>query len=504
MSAHTHRLSTKIVAWFFLNVLGLLLGTALFVQWQSNAGLSFIAEAVTNARLQEFAEQACTELNDLSPDKHNKRLSDFERQYDVKLALYSERQVRQSGTISALPKIVAEEFPRHLSGDRPEAPPPFFQPRPPRQDPERPPPPPPGGNRPQAQTNPSSGPYKLFIKTDSQSQTRWAGLKVPIRGINGDISPTYLVIQSSLSGSKLFFNSRPWIAALIVAVMASILFWIPLVINIERRLKSLSIATDRIAAGELGTRVADQPRMQDEIATLGRSVNRMASQLEQNVTGQKRFLGDIAHELASPIARMQAALALLERNVSQPGAHHLEKLDGQIQHMGQLINELLLFSKASLKEAPKSQVLALAPLLQRAIESELPAAQTFSTHIPEDLHVKAVPSLLERATANILRNSVRYAGSKGKIKITAENNTKDLVTLIISDDGPGVAEEDLPRLFEAFYRPTRAREAESGGTGLGLAIVKSCIESCNGRVTARNLTPNGFEISIELESARES
>ena len=172
--------------------------------------------------------------------------------------------------------------------------------------------------------------------------------------------------------------------------------------------------------------------------------------------------------------------------------------------MGQLINELLLFSKASLKEAPKRQVLVLAPLLQRAIESELPPTQIYSECIPQDLRVKAVPSLLERATANILRNSVRYGGPNGKITITAERKTKQLVTLIISDDGPGVAEEDLPRLFEAFYRPTRAREAESGGTGLGLAIVKSCIESCKGRVEASNLTPHGFEIRIELESATEN
>ncbi|MBT5708312.1 MAG: HAMP domain-containing protein [Verrucomicrobia bacterium] len=503
MFAHTHRLSTKIVTWFFLNVLGLLLGALLFVQWQSKSGLSFIAQAVTNARLQEFAEQACSDLNNLTPDEQAKLLSDLESQYEVNLALYTEQQEWISGTITALPELVAEEFPRHPDGNRPEAPPPFFRPGPPRHDPDRPPPPP-RGNRPQAQPNTSSGPYKLFTKIDPQSQTRWAGAKVPFRGQNGDISPTYLLIQSSLSGGKLFFNSRPWIVGMIVAILASILFWIPLVISLERRLKALSNATDRIAAGELATRVVDQTSKQDEIATLGRSVNRMATQLEQNVKGQKRFLGDIAHELASPIARMQAALALLERNVSQSGVHHLEKLDGQVQHMGQLINELLLFSKASLKEAPKRQVLVLAPLLQRAIESELPPTQIYSECIPQDLRVKAVPSLLERATANILRNSVRYGGPNGKITITAERKTKQLVTLIISDDGPGVAEEDLPRLFEAFYRPTRAREAESGGTGLGLAIVKSCIESCKGRVEASNLTPHGFEIRIELESATEN
>ncbi|MDA7511299.1 hypothetical protein N8612_06460, partial [Verrucomicrobia bacterium] len=83
MFAHTHRLSTKIVTWFFLNVLGLLLGALLFVQWQSKSGLSFIAQAVTNARLQEFAEQACSDLNNLTPDEQAKLLSDLESQYEV-------------------------------------------------------------------------------------------------------------------------------------------------------------------------------------------------------------------------------------------------------------------------------------------------------------------------------------------------------------------------------------------------------------------------------------
>ena len=197
---------------------------------------------------------------------------------------------------------------------------------------------------------------------------------------------------------------------------------------------------------------------------------------------------------------MQAALALLERNVAQPGRHHLEKLDNQVQHMGQLINELLLFSKASLKESPKQQRVLLPPLLQRAMGSELPASLECTLSIASELYVTAGPSLLERAIANILRNCVRYAGSTGRIKIIAQAEANQTVSIAISDEGPGVPEEALPRLFDAFYRPSQARDAESGGTGLGLAIVKSCVESSNGSVTARNLSPRGFEVRLVLEA----
>ena len=491
MTPHFNQLSTKILAWFFLNVIGLLIAATFFVQWQTNSGLGFVARAITNARLQDFAMNASQQFRDQSFEEQAAILSELETEYDVTLALYTESQEFLAGKITRLPKSIATEFPRRPGNAQLRLPPP-------RARSERTRPIPKPDNRPPNPDASSADPFKLFTQADTSNNAVWAGIKIPARHPNGELSPSYLVVRSDEGNRQLFFSPRPWIVGLILAVIASIAFWIPLVINIERRLKSLSMATDRIAAGELGTRI-DAPLLeQDEIALLGRSVNRMASQLEQNVTGQKRFLGDIAHELASPIARIQAALALLERNVAPQGIHHLEKLDNQVQHVGQLINELLLFSKASLKESPKRQRILLAPLVHRAIENELPPSQKYTLSLPNEIHVKAVPSLLERATANILRNSVRYAGPNAGISIVAQLEADQKVSLVISDKGPGVPEEALPRLFDAFYRPTQARDAESGGTGLGLAIVKSCIESSNGRVTARNLSPRGFEIRIEL------
>jgi two-component system sensor histidine kinase CpxA len=119
-----------------------------------------------------------------------------------------------------------------------------------------------------------------------------------------------------------------------------------------------------------------------------------------------------------------------------------------------------------------------------------------------DIHVSADRDLLVRAIANLLRNAIRYAASAGPITITAMPQGRE-VLLTVADQGPGVPEEELPRIFDAFYRTDPARTRETGGTGLGLAIVKTCIESCGGTVSARNRQPHGLEVTVTLHQAEE-
>ena len=103
--------------------------------------------------------------------------------------------------------------------------------------------------------------------------------------------------------------------------------------------------------------------------------------------------------------------------------------------------------------------------------------------------------------SNLLRNALRYAGKAGPITVQAVVQGES-VLLTVSDVGPGVPAEALPRLGEPFYRPDQARARESGGTGLGLAIVRTCVEACRGRLTLRNRQPVGFEAEIRLAKSR--
>ncbi len=475
------RLPTKILVWFFLNVAGLVVAGALFLQSQSGGGFGSIPEAVTNARLQKFAEQLVAELSAEGAGRHAAVLAGAAEEAGVRLALYSEAGDKVAGDLGEVPAAIAGQFRLRPPGGG----------RPPR----------PEGGRPSPGDQSAGGPYKVIIVEGGAPGGRWAGLKIPVTRAGGGARPMFLIVRSDPHGGGLFFERRPWIVAIALAIAVSVLFWLPLVLNLARRLRALASATDRIAEGELATRVPRERSGGDEIAKLGDSVNRMAARLEGHVDGQKRFLGDVAHELSSPIARMQAALALLENKVDGDGERHLGRLDVQLQHMGQLVNELLLFSKASLQSSPRLEPAALGEIVARAAGREVPRGHPITLEVDPGLRVLAVPDLLERAVANVLRNSVRYADAGCPIHVAARAVAGGRVSLRIGDSGGGVPEEALPHLFEAFYRPAPAREAESGGAGLGLAIVKSCIESCGGSVAARNLSPRGFEVQIDLDAA---
>ena len=280
------------------------------------------------------------------------------------------------------------------------------------------------------------------------------------------------------------------------ALVLSLLFWLPLIGSITRSLTRLNRATDRIAEGEFTTRVELSRR--DELGHLGHSVNRMAERLDTLVNGQKRFLGDVAHELGSPLGRLQVATEILESRADPALRPHVADVREEVQHMATLVNELLAFTKAGLR--PRDVQLtpvALTPLVQRMLAREDPA-QRATANLAADLTVLADAELLERALANLIRNALRYAPT-GPITLTALAKAT-VVNITVADTGPGVPVEALARLGEPFYRPDAARNHESGGTGLGLAIVRSGITACGGTVVFRNRTPHGLETEITLGS----
>ena len=106
---------------------------------------------------------------------------------------------------------------------------------------------------------------------------------------------------------------------------------------------------------------------------------------------------------------------------------------------------------------------------------------------------------MTRAVANLIRNAVKYAGEAGPISISAQRR-KDVVALEVRDSGPGVPDDLLDQLFEPFFRPQAGRDSDSGGVGLGLAIVRTCIETCQGTVSASNLKPRGLAVRITLRT----
>ena len=122
---------------------------------------------------------------------------------------------------------------------------------------------------------------------------------------------------------------------------------------------------------------------------------------------------------------------------------------------------------------------------------------TVDLDLPSDLVALADPRMLARAFGNLVRNARVHAGTAAQLKVSGSCRNGS-VSLVFRDNGPGVAEQELARLFEPFYRPDRSRTRDTGGSGLGLAIVRSCLEACGGRVAASLPAGGGFEVSVQL------
>jgi two-component system sensor histidine kinase CpxA len=143
----------------------------------------------------------------------------------------------------------------------------------------------------------------------------------------------------------------------------------------------------------------------------------------------------------------------------------------------------------------------VAETVRRVLGREASEGAHIETHVDERTEVLSHPEYLFRSLANVVRNAIRYAGQSGPIMISAEE--KDgMVSITVSDSGPGIPEAELESVFKPFYRPEYARQRETGGVGLGLAIVRTCIEACGGAVQCRIRSPKGLEVEIKLPIAQ--
>lgn len=464
----------KILLWFFLNVLSLFILFYLVLGARVGPGLEGLLQGFVGERIHSVSNVIGRDLRAFPPEDWNAILQKFSESYNVSFALFSREDRQIAGESMELPKDVSRQFVRPWKRER-------------MNRVEDPPPP--------------QGP--LLLRRAGDPPAYWVALPIRIRPPGppqdrsraGSAMAILVVRSETLSGNGLLVDVRPWLWTGAGALVFSGLFWLPLVRGITRSISQMTEATGRIASGEFDISV-DQHR-NDELGRLGCSINRMAERLQGFVSNQRRFMGDIAHELCTPIARTQMALGALEVRTPEEHREYLRDADEEMEHMSAMVNELLSFSKASLtREEAELHSVALLPLIEAVAAREAPEAEV-EIRVPERTSVLAEPGLLGRAVANVLRNAARYAASDGPIRIESRQKGRE-VTVTVTDSGPGVPAETLPKIFDPFFRPEEARTRESGGTGLGLAIVKTCVEACRGRVAARNLSPKGFEVVITL------
>ncbi len=491
-----HRsLYTKILLWFFLNLIVLGVVFLVFFNLQFRFPPDSPLSAATGSRLRFVARLISDEFRTAPRDQRDAILGRYSASYQVEFILCTTSGERLAGGDTPLP----EKLRQQLAAIRPFPFPPGNGPGPASMRAPVPGQPPPGQFSFSSRTAPGAmRPDSIFTLRTTNPTRYWSGVFFPLFDQEGSrLSPVILLAASdSVTGHGLFFDPKPWIFVIATVLALSILLWLPFVRSLTLSIRQMTLATERIAEEHFDTRVSE--KRSDELGRLGAAINQMASRLENFVGGQKRFLGSISHELNSPLARLQYALAILEERADPSNSSYIADAQEELRLMSQLVKELLAFARAGIKGAePQLRSIQLLPLVEQVCAREASNCEV-KIGIDETAAVLAEPDLLSRALANVLRNAARYA--PGELRVTAERQ-RDQVRISVSDYGPGVPAEALQNLFEPFYRLEPDRARTTGGTGLGLAIVKACIEACQGTVAARNLSPSGLEISILLQAA---
>ncbi len=487
-------LSKKIVLLAITNFafIGLVFAAFIYLQLQQDVQTTLLAPA--RDRVGSMARELAVELQQNDPDDFDTVIQRRSKESGMNLYLFLNEGRQVAGPPIALPPEIELELRRLPPALRPPSPP--GKPEESRGEVRilnsagR-------ENRAQAPLGAALAVYFQWAKGDIPY---WIGARmpVPVGGEAGIRPGTLFVGFSSLWDIPFLAQMWTWMAAVAVAAIFSILLWIPLVRGLTRTIDQMMHATATIADGNFDVKL-DQKRG-DELGLLAIAITRMASRLETFVKGQKRFLGDVAHELRSPLGRMRVASEILERRAEPEAVRYVEDMKEDVELMAGLTDQLLAFAKAELRPDAVSLVpTKVADVVQRVIKVEAGEADVRVDVSPE-LHAMAEPEYLFRSVSNLVRNSLRYAAGAGPIEISASANDRD-VLITVADSGPGVPEDALEKIFEPFYRLDSSRQRKTGGTGLGLAIVRTCIEACHGSIECRNRKPSGLMVTLRLARA---
>jgi signal transduction histidine kinase len=292
-------------------------------------------------------------------------------------------------------------------------------------------------------------------------------------------------------------------------------------------LRSLTSAANRLSAGEQHTPIAEPDDR--EFADLARAFNQMAAEIERQETLRRTMLSDITHELRTPLSVLRLQLESIEDGIEQPTPALMASLTQEVGLLERLIDDLRLLALADAGQltlncepvAPRSTIDHLA-------HHATPRArqQGITLHIEPVVDVPDVyadPQRLTQVLVNLVENALRYTPRGGTITLRSyhanghparaadaprrgavhtQQPATSWVVFEVTDTGTGIAPEDLPRIFDRFYRTDRARARETGGSGLGLAIVERLVHAHTGRVTVDSTLGQGTTFAVWLPTTR--
>jgi signal transduction histidine kinase len=295
------------------------------------------------------------------------------------------------------------------------------------------------------------------------------------------------------------------VIAIAAAALAAIVASIALSTRLSRPIGRLAQASRRIASGRYAERVPVSS--DDEIGQLADSFNTMAASLETTERRRLQLVGDVAHELRTPLATLDGYLEGLEDGVIKPAAPTWKLLRGETARLSRLVNDLQDLWRAEAKQLVlRMEPVDVSALVSAAIERyTAPAAERrIGLRLEADPTIPTVSADRDRLVQvldNLLSNAIRYTADETVVTVRVRG-LANTVTLSVEDQGPGLTDEQRERVFERFYRVDPSRSRAVGGSGIGLAIAKALVELMGGRIWAESEgTGRGATFSVTLPTA---
>lgn len=355
----------------------------------------------------------------------------------------------------------------------------------------------------------------LILDTDNANPTgtlKESELQGAISLRMGSETVGYLLPEGGLvfsAGDDTILLERLTRAAYIAAGVAigfALLLAILLSSRLLKPVRALTQAASDLAHGDLTKRVAVQGN--DELATLGQTFNQMATSLEEAEESRRAMTADIAHELRTPLTVVLGHSEALSEGQLPPDPETFDIIYDETKRLNRLVDDLrtLSLSDAGELRLNRSRISPL-ELLERSAAARKSEANTkgvsllieTSPGLPE---VKVDADRMTQVLVNLLDNALRYTLEGGRITLSG-TQIPEGVRIAVEDTGPGIPEQDLPFLFDRFYRGDKSRQREEGGSGLGLAIARSLVESQGGRIRVESKVGVGAKFIIELPIAHE-
>lgn len=285
------------------------------------------------------------------------------------------------------------------------------------------------------------------------------------------------------------------------AVILALVLGVALSQRLTASLRELKDATSAVAQGELGRQVP--VRTNDEVGELADSFNQMSIDLAEAASSRRQLTADIAHELRTPLSLIMGQSEALYDGVLPRSDENLRLIQEEAAQLNRIVEDLRILSLATTGElslVPDST--DLGGLVRKSVAAR--SSPEREKHVRWELEleesqppVNVDPDRIQQALGNILDNALHHSPPGGTVTVQLDS-TETTVRIVVEDEGPGIDPQDLPHLFERFYRADRSRSRDQGGSGLGLSIAKSLIEAHGGRVFAENRAQGGARFTLEL------